>query len=194
MITYESNTPKVLAVAKDSIDKSYQQWFNTGIFYDGGKLNPDGSYNYDRSELGVPAFIVRRIIRQAAKELKRPFIVASEYIELHGMDWKIAQGLPRAERRFKVITTSLKIPNRKYLSPIITPLLMAGTENKNIPWNDRVKYPILKHVGSSVVSIVFTNHDILDEYMEQMQTREEMREAMRLPALPKSTEVTPPLT
>jgi hypothetical protein len=181
MVTAESNIPKVIDVAKDSIEKAYQQWLTTGIYYDGGRLNPDGSYNYDRSDLGVPNFIVRRIVRQAAKELKRPFVVASEYIELHGMDWKIAQDLPRAERRFKVITTSLKIPNRKYLSPIITPLLMAGTENKNIPWSERTKYPILKHVGPSVVSIVFTDQKLFNEYTHEIQTREEMRAALRMP-------------
>ena len=183
MITYESNTPKVIGVAKDSIEKAYHQWLESGLFYDGGRLNPDGSYNYDRRDLGVPDFIVRRIVRQAAKELKRPFIVASEYIELHGMEWKEAQDLPRSQRRFKVMTTSLRIPNRKYLSPIITPLLMAGTENKGIPWSERAKYPILKHVGPTVVSITFTDQNLFDEYTHEIKTREEMRAALRLPPL-----------
>ena len=182
MITAASNIPKSITIAKASLDKAYQQWFDTGMFYDNDKLEPNGAYNYDRSEFGVPNFIVRRIVRQVARELKRPFIPVSEYIELDGMTWKEAQDIPRADRRFKVVTTSIAFPRRKYLSPITTPLLMAAHVHEGkIPWSQRLNYPILAYIGKTYIGITFTNRDILDEYTAQMQTREEMRAALKLP-------------
>lgn len=108
----------------------------------------------------IPEVTLRKFARRVAKENKRPFIQV-------WTQWKYVQG----DDGFYTHVPNgigIEIPKRKYTAPLIHPLEMAGFEKYHYQslWQYRIE-----------------DMTFAEEYLSYFKTREEFRQALRLPPL-----------
>lgn len=173
-------TSNVIDNAKRRLDEAFDHWHRTGIYIDRAKLTPDGKYDYRSESMGVPQYITRRLIRQAAKELKRPVLMAREgFQSLH----QHVPGTSYRQMIYTITSMSLDVPRRKYLMPIVNPLALAAEHvaGRYYSWKSGSSpAPIVMYTRPTIFQFVFYDLDIWAQYYEQICTREEMRAALKI--------------
>ena len=186
MITYESNAPRCIARICDDFNEGLKSFFELGYFYWERQIAAHQARDYNM----IPEPTLRYIDRTIARQMKRPYVRAS-YNEWR--DYKRdANGMlipkPGTAHDYEYNdevkrTAYLTVPRRKYLSPIINPLMLAAQkrEYQYGRWNDDAAVTYWSNTRDFYFT--FTNIDLWLEYRHLMATREEMREALKLPPL-----------
>jgi hypothetical protein len=123
---------------------------------------------------------IRKVARDVAKELKRPFIQGGEYFS-HGTHKRDADGkyewtaysTPQWSKAY------ITVPKRGYLCPIITPLELSAVSVYRSTGSNHI---ISRH-GSTYWQFDIMSREIWTDYYQALQTRPEMRKALKLPPL-----------
>ncbi len=150
--------PATLELATSLLRDPIIKFVETGVFFMPDWVDYDAKF----SELVTPIQI-RKIARKCAKELKRPFLIANvEY--KHTIDAKTNR-YGRVEPH-EFLRARLKIPKMKYTMPLVHPLMLAGAELAGRQW-----------------TFSFRDETFFNNYLTMIQTRPEMRAALRLPPL-----------
>lgn len=164
---------QILADALRSVREPIEKFIATGIY-----ANPYQDEDMPQELIESAGFIsaqqTQRVCRSVAKELKRPFIIMSPVIRTGNWIRKNDRWVRQAcEPAFEV--AHIQMPKRKYLMPLVTPLLLAGgdTETAASVWE--------LHQHSNWCFQIH-NEQLWLEYRAAMD-RPEMREARRLPPL-----------
>lgn len=165
---------KIYARALDSIRLPVEHFLATG-FYDEASL-PGSNWDAD-----VSLQQVSRIVRKVAQELKRPFIecsarlVSYQYVDdtskpprSYGGYHQKRIDLPEPVWSYGTIT----MPKRKYLMPMLTPLLLAAKEDRTAPVWDRTS-PTLWH-------FIVNSKEFWDEYYPFILNDTDCRKARKL--------------
>jgi len=130
-------------------------------------LTLQGYYMEPEGHKVVPYGTLSKIMRQCAKDMKRPFVhIKREYA--YGIGGWNMSGM------------SITMPKLKYMSPIANVLMLAAKET------DYMKDPIHTRYYTSLWYFRFNDLDLFLDFLEQLHTRPEFRKALRLP-----DEVTP---
>lgn len=125
---------------------------------------------------------IRKVARDVAKELKRPFVQGGEYFSngTHKRDadgkyeW-IAYDTPQWSKAY------ITIPKRAYLCPLIAPLELSAVSHYKV---GSIPSIIISRHASTYWHYDIMSHEIWTDYYEALQTRPEMRKALKLPPLP----------
>lgn len=112
------NASKVFQRAVDSVRIPLEHFIKTG-FYD-----PNSLVGYEPED--IADFQVRRVCRQIAKEGKRPFIRCYAVESLHTFDRTTMRWEKNDKPKFEY--GYVEVPKRKYLAPLVAPLLLAAPE------------------------------------------------------------------
>lgn len=163
--------PTALQLALRSVEKPIMDFIQTGLFNDDWSALPEEA-RIARACVSIAQ--TRRIARRVAKELKRPFIVSSEFISRNYWCGAARRWLESDEPRWR--SAYIEMPKRKYLMPMVTPLLLVADAN-NAPV---VRYQ--RGENSSLWRFEFKNRDFWLEYRAALD-RPEMRAARKLPRL-----------
>lgn len=109
----------------------------------------------------IPEGALRRLARRVAKDMRRPFV---QVYDLYGY----AKGDPDDPSTWQTRRDGIRIemPRRRYLAPLIHPLIVAGYESRGYKtlWN-----------------FYITDIEFADAYLAFFETREEFRAALKLP-------------
>jgi hypothetical protein len=163
---------KVLDEAIRSVRDPILKFIETGIF-----CNPYSDPDMPPEVLESVGFIsdtqTQRVARMVAKELRRPFIIMTPVIKK--FEWSNASGKwvrKRVDPTFSHVY--VKIPKRKYLMPIVAPLLLTCSDTGKG----------LVTQGGEESNWVFNIHSeaLWVEYRAALD-RPEMRAARRMPPL-----------
>ena len=183
MITYTSNTPRVVGKIIDDFNEALSSIMERGFFYKRSIATWDTEVGKQYNLISDPT--LRLINRTIARQLKRPFVRAVYY---EWYDYKRdASGnvIPLPGEKYKYVrdpeargAASITVPRRRYLSPIINPLMLASSGDG----------PVKHWMNTRDIYFDFRNPEgiaVFNDFIEQMSTREEMRTALKLPALPE---------
>lgn len=192
MITYESNTPRVIGKICDDFNTLLTSFYKKGYFLMEQRVTPvteDGLYDYTGREYNyIPDPTMRYIMRTIARQVKRPF-VRVHYNEWHDYKRDENDSLiphPTKTRQYIVdpkIYSSfyVVVPRRKYLSPIINPLMLVATK-KDHRWTqvDSAAEATVWH-NTRDMYFEFKNPQIWRDFEAQFSERDEFRKALKLP-------------
>lgn len=148
----------ILGNALASVHGPIMQFVETGIY-----SNPDYDDQYGDYDHRISNNQVRRVARFVAKELKRPFIEMTPVYytrTYHGRKYTVHEPMFRSARVF--------MPKRKYLMPLVTPLLLAEGSVQ-----------VLSSEMATLWNFRITDEDMWKEYRAAMD-RPEMRKARKL--------------
>jgi len=148
--------PRTLQLAIHTIEEPVRRFIETGLFDERTWAYTDPKAAALRCD--VSNVQVRRIARAVAKELNRPFIVASEIVNRDGQ-W---------------IAAEIQMPKRKYLMPLVSPLLLASEAKAG---------PVYCRHKSTLWSFRINDQTLWNEYRAALD-RPEMRAARKLPPNP----------
>jgi hypothetical protein len=164
---------RILADALRSVHDPIAKFIKTGI-YSNPHHDPDMPKELMESSGAISSQQTQRVCRAVANELKRPFIIMSPII--HVMKWERVNGRwtsTRHEPKFSHVY--IVIPKRKYLMPLVTPLLLAcGDMGTSAPVRERHRY--------SLWNFHIHVEELWNEYRAGLD-RPEMRAARRLPPI-----------
>jgi len=179
-------TSKVYQAAIQSVAGPLQRFADTGLY----------SGDEDRT-LGEPAKAagvvshqqIGRIVRNFAKETKRPFIKTFELWKTH--EW--AQDTVTGDYGRRPITPFLgevciKIPNLKYLAPIYAPLLLAAGDQLGKTCGGNRAFPAWGSIGPNVMHFRIYSLEFWLEY-ENALDQDDMRAIRRAPAKGETCEI-----
>lgn len=182
MITYESNVPPCVKVILDDLNTALTSFNTLGYFLaESTSPPPDGYQGYNL----IPEPSFRLIRRTIAKQWRRPFVRVFKRI-WHDYE-RDANGslipVPGEKHQYMRSTVARRsadfvVPRRKYMSPIINPLMLVA--NLEARFHDQT-YPVTLLRNTKDFYFRFHNDagmEILDDMLEQMSTREEMRAAL----------------
>jgi hypothetical protein len=162
--------PLALQYALRSVEEPILNFIKTGLFDDNWYSLPE---EIRASRTSVALVQTRRIARKVAKELKRPFIIASEVIAANYWDANQRRWITSPTLQWR--SAYIEIPKRKYLMPLVTPLfLIDRTANSPVSNSRRQE--------SSLWTFNITDRDFWLEYRAALD-RPEMRAARKLPPL-----------
>lgn len=182
MITYESNVPPCVKVILDDFNMALTSFNTLGYFLaEATSPPPDGYQGYNL--IPEPSFsLIRRTI---ARQARRPFVRVLKRV---WFDYeRDAKGglvpVPGQKHQYVRSSRAMKsadvvIPRRKYMSPIINPLMLVA--NLEARFHDQT-HPVTCWRNTKDLYFRFHNDagmEILDDMLEQMSTREEMRDAL----------------
>jgi hypothetical protein len=177
MITLVGYYPKAIEQVCNDIDATYQHWYQTGIFVLPRPFVFDGHSWRRKHDKGIklPASALRNIVNRAAKELKRPIIT---YKRLFAVDADNPPSTKWRDRTYLVHGGVLEIKGRKYLSPIINPLMLVAKRHYEVGQD---QCPLVVEQTPTKLYFRFYDTELLDSMLENFRTREEMRAALKLP-------------
>lgn len=160
---------KVLADALFSVREPVEQFIRTGIY----SAPYSGDY-MPKEVLESTGFIsdtqTQRVARMVAKELKRPFIIMSPIMNIYR--WELVNGrYTRVSQKEEFYHAHIEIPKRKYLMPIVTPLILA--ENGK---------DVVAKCRQTLWVFTIRNENLWNEYRASLD-RPEMRIARRMKPL-----------
>jgi hypothetical protein len=162
--------PIALQHALRSVEEPVLKFIETGLFDDNWFSLPE---EMRASKASVALVQTRRIARKVAKELKRPFILASEVVATNYWDPMQRRWVTNTRPEWR--HAYMEIPKRKYLIPIASPLLLvAGAANSPVGNMSRD--------NSSIWRFTIQDRGFWNEYRAALD-RPEMREARKLPPL-----------
>lgn len=166
-IIMDLSASKVFSRAIDSVRVPLEHFIKTG-FYD-----PHSLAGYEPED--IADFQTRRVCRQIAKEMKRPFIrcygVISNY-HFNGSKWEKYDD-PKWESGY------LEVPKRKYLMPLITPLLLAAPDPHR--WASRNKEnPVWQMPCQSLWQFKIYDRELWEKYYDFVLNDPDCRKARRL--------------
>ena len=153
-------------------------------FVDTGFWNPYVVEGWTDSDIGDT--FVRRACREVAKELKRPFIQCFASVsttESYDTGKKNAHGYPiydvrpLPEPRFS--SGYIEVPKRKYLIPLVAPLLLAAGEPTR-RWNQNATAPVANNSVASLWQFRITSEELWNQYYEFVLNDPDCRKARRL--------------
>ena len=123
---------------------------------------------------------IRKVARDVAKEMKRPFVQGGEYFS-NGTHKRDADGkyewIPYSTPQWS--KAYITVPRRGYLCPIITPLELSAVSVYRSTGSNHI---ISRH-GSTYWQFDIMSREIWTDYYQALQTRPEMRKALKLPPL-----------
>jgi hypothetical protein len=165
---------KVYQRALDSLQVPIKHFMETGFW------NENALPRWEAPDISYPQ--VRRIARQIAKEAGRPFITATETIERtrwtadtsrpdgHGGYYmkRVKLDEPRWARAY------ISMPKRKFLLPLVSPLLLAASNEGGSPIYDRS--------GATLWEFTINDHSFWVGYYDFILTDPDCRKARKLPA------------
>ena len=161
---------KTLSAAFAFIQKPIDDMIATGLFHE------------PKSEDGmITGPQIRKVARDVAKEMKRPFVQGGEYFSngTHVRDadgkfqWR-AYDTPQWSKAYIIV------PRRAYLCPLIAPLELSAVSVYRI---GNTPATIISRHGHTYWQFDIMSREIWTDYYEALQTRPEMRKALRLPPL-----------
>ena len=192
MITYESNTPRVIGKICDDFNTLLTSFYKKGYFLVETIVCPlaeDNTYNSSEREYNfIPDPTMRYIMRTIARQVKRPFV------RVHYNEWREykrnSKGMlvsvpgkpnhyivePEIKSSFHVV-----VPKRVYLSPIINPLILVS-KSKQHRWS-RIgeDVPVTTWCNTRDHYFEFKNPQIWRDFEAQFSERDEFRKALKLP-------------
>ena len=169
------NQPASFTRVLDSVRVPIQHFIDTGIYDE----NASGKHDWS---LDVSPSQVRRACRKVASELKRPFIQMSEQIDRYRYVPDMTQPNSRGGYNSKRedlseprwARTYVSIPKRKYLTVLVSPLLLAGSREHDAPVYDRST--------PSLWNFTIFDHQFWLEYQSFVLHDPACRAARKLPA------------
>lgn len=147
-------------------------------FVETGLYDPNAVPGYDRADISEVQ--VRRVCRQVAKDLKRPFIQCYSYMQTghHVPDGVNAQGYPKSKYveldapRFA--SGIFYCRKAKYLAPLVAPLLLLNDDEiarSGVGWNSS---------GNSFWQYQIKDHQLWTSFYEHVLNDPDCRKARGL--------------
>lgn len=159
----------------DSIEQPVRHFVETGFWVE--PLWEEGKISYAQ---------VRRVVRDIAKELKRPFIVCGSAYrtyehrdtgrkDLHGYTIyeRIEYDTPRFSHGY------VEVPKRKYLLSIVAPLLLLPEGSEYIPVN-KLMSPVFNVSTSKLWQFRIDSEEFWNEYYNFALNDPDCRRARKL--------------
>lgn len=179
-----NTTPKALTDALKSIEIPITQFIETGIYTNPFAMDEEQMPQEVKDSSGfVSDTQTQRICRMVAKELKRPFIIMTPVIMNY--EWRRVNGqYRRVDVNPTFRHTYIHMPKRKYLTPLVTPLLLAAGNNVGGSYLADKHPDIAVWAGREKTNWQFfiRSEQLWNEYREALD-RPEMRIARRMQPL-----------
>jgi hypothetical protein len=161
---------KTLTAVFAHIQKPIDDMLETGLF-----LEPQ----YEGGMVTAPQ--IRKVARDVAKEMKRPFIQGGEQFSTGTHIQDAANGRYKWQRYPKPLWSKayITIPKRKYLSVLINPLELGAIAERNAT----VTTKIMSRHDATYWHYDIMDREIWNDYYTALQTNPAFRKAMKLPTL-----------
>jgi len=166
------NTSKVFNRAIDSVRLPLERFMATG-FYDPFTLN-----GYEPED--IAAFQVRRACRKLAKEQKRPFIRCHVVETTYQWDHNAAKWVKLAKPGWEF--GYVEVPKRKYLAPLVAPLLLAAPDEIVPQGTVLAKAPVIQVASKSLWIFHIRDYEFWTKYYDFILNNPDCRKARRLTA------------
>jgi hypothetical protein len=147
-------------------------------FVETGFWNPYALPDWTENDIGDT--FVRRATRHVAKELKRPFIQCYAILGNKEYDAVTGKYVPVPEPRFT--SAFIEVPRRKYLMPLVAPLLLAAGESEPL-WQRNMDRPVWQSSCATLWQFRFGNRTLWDEYYAFVLNDPDCRKARKLAPL-----------
>lgn len=127
----------------------------------------------------IPPQTVRRIVRAVAKDLRRPFVEVGTIYTVYEFNAATQRWEPTDPI---LLGGFIKVPKRKYLTPLVAPLMAGDKGLPPRPFKHKDPEPgIYSRHGKTYWLFHIHDFDLFKSYLEAIKEDDHIRAALRLP-------------